>query len=312
MTSKPTIAALAAQNKQFVAKKAALYEKAARAEHKLNAAFGETSIFGTSINTMLDLTGEAEGTYGCLAYNGRELLVLYRHTGEDQYADAHGLGDDERGYSPRALVDCPPKWLDRLLSADLLESLFASLGAALKERENQLDQSHEALNAILAADSDEIEAQMTASLTALNSEAVAKNWQAALDATHLDTADALTRATTMLESVCAAILIERGVPLPTDKSLSPLLKECIKQLDLPKLPDLQDDLKKLLGGVTSICAGAAALRTHFGTAHGAQSHFAPLDAAFGVLAKNTCAAAAIFLIDQHKHGADPASKDAEH
>lgn len=36
-----------------------------------------------------------------------------------------------------------------------------------------------------------------------------------------------------------------------------------------------------------------------GTAHGATSHFfASLEAAFGVLAKNTCAAAANFLIDR--------------
>ncbi|AOI94078.1 hypothetical protein WS58_16500 [Burkholderia pseudomultivorans] len=182
-----------------------------------------------------------------------------------------------------------------------MQSLLANLGAELKRRQGEVDQSNAALDALLMAGSAEIESQMATSLSALNSEAVAKNWQAVLDATHLDTADALTRATTMLESVCTAILIERGIPLPADKSLSPLLKECIKRLEFPKLPDLQDDLRKLLGGVMSICGGAAALRTHFGTAHGANSHFAPLDAAFAVLAKNACAAAAIFLIDRHKH-----------
>ena len=146
---------------------------------------------------------------------------------------------------------------------------------------------------------------MAASLAVLNSEAVVQNWQAVLDATHLDTADALTRATTMLESVCTAILISRNNPLPKTKSLSPLLKACVNSLGLPDLPGLAGDMKQLLGGVTSICAGAATLRSHFGTAHGAQSNFAPLDTAFGVLAKNTCAAAAIFLIDRHKHGGSP-------
>ena len=191
------------------------------------------------------------------------------------------------------------------MAPEQIQSLLANLGAKLNKRQTRVRQSHAALDGILAADSAEIDAQMTTSLAELNSAAVARNWQAALDATHLDTADALTRATTMLESVCTAILIERGVSLPQDKSLSPLLKECVKCLSLPALPELGEDMKKLLGGVTSICAGAAALRTHFGTAHGAYSHFAPLDPAFGVLAKNTCAAAAIFLIDRHKHGDSP-------
>ncbi|WP_175719027.1 abortive infection family protein [Burkholderia anthina] len=300
-----SIQALAAQHKEIQAKKAALYEKAMQLEVDLNAAFGEGQIYATGDNTMLEYDAPDEGTYGHLCYDGDELRVQFRHTDDDLHDDSLGIAEDERGYRSRALSKIEPKWLDRLLGPEQLQSLFANLGAELNRRQGQVDQSHAVLDSILSAESAEINAQMTASLSALNSEAVAKNWQAALDATHLDTADALTRATTMLESVCAAILMERGVPLPADKSLSPLLKACINNLGLPDLPELQPDLKQLLGGIASIGGGAAALRTHFGTAHGATSHFAPLDAAFGVLSKNTCAAAAIFLIDRHKHSADP-------
>ncbi|OXI28265.1 hypothetical protein CFB89_33360 [Burkholderia sp. AU16741] len=303
---KKTIQALAAQHKEIQAKKATLYKKAMQLGADLNAAFGEGQIYASSDDTMLEFDAPGEGIYGRLCYDGEELRALYRHTDDDMQDQVMGTADDERSYRSKPLANCSQTWLNRLLAPEQLQSLLANLGAELNKRQGQVDQSHAALDSILEADSGEIESEMTTSLAALNNEAVTKNWQAALDATHQDTADALTRATTMLESVCSAILTERGVPLPKDKSLSPLLKACIENLGLPDLPQLQPDLKQLLGGVASICGGAAKLRTHFGTAHGATSHFAPLDAAFGVLSKNTCAAAAIFLIDRHKHGGDPA------
>lgn len=303
---KKTIQALAAQHKEIQAKKAALYEKAMQLGADLNVAFGEGQIYASSDDTMLEYDAPDEGIYGRLCYDGEELRTLYRHTDDDMQDQAMGTAEDERSYRSKALANCSQKWLDRLLAPTQLQSLLANLGAELNKRQSQVDQSHAALDSILEADSGEIEVEMTTSLVALNNDAVTKNWQAALDATHQDTADALTRASTMLESVCTAILTERGVPLPKEKSLSPLAKACVDNLGLPDLPHLVPDLKQLLGGVASICGGAAKLRTHFGTAHGATSNFAPLDAAFGVLAKNTCAAAAIFLIDRHKHGGDAA------
>lgn len=302
MTTNISIKALAAQHKAIQAKQSALYKKATQLEIDLNAAFGEGQIYAVSDNTMLEYDAPDEGVYGRLCYDGEGLKALYRHTDDDLEDYAHGVTEDERSYRSKALVNCSKEWLDRLLAPEQLQSLFANLGAELNKRQGKIDQSHAALDAMLAADSAEIEAQMSASVAAMNSDAVAQTWQDALDATHLETADALTRSTRMLESVCTAILRERDVELPKDKSLSPLLKACVNNLGLPDLPELQSDVKQLLGGVASICGGAAALRTHFGTAHGASSHFAPLDAAFGVLAKNTCAAAAIFLIDRHKNG----------
>ncbi|HDR9018048.1 TPA: abortive infection family protein [Burkholderia vietnamiensis] len=310
MTTENSIKALAALHQETQASRAGLFKKAKQLEADLNAAFGDGQIYVTGNDTMLEYDAPGEGVYGRLCYDGEELLVLYRHSDEDMSDDAMGLAQEERSYHRKLLANCSQLWLDRVLAIEPLQSLLANLGAELNKRKGYADQSHAALDSILSADSSEINDQMTASLAALNSDAVAKNWQDALDATHVETADALTRSTRMLESVCAAILRERGVALPKDKSLSPLLKECLSNLGLPSLPELQPDLKQLLGGVASICGGAAALRTHFGTAHGATSHFAPLDAAFGVLAKNTCAAAAIFLIDRHKNGDGQVSQKA--
>ncbi|RQZ31757.1 hypothetical protein DIE14_02300 [Burkholderia sp. Bp9017] len=294
------IRAAAAQHKRIEAKRGALVDDAGALLTELNEAFGDAPISGRSSIVTLEQIGLDDYVYGYLDYRDFELAVAYRTTEED-LADAH-LSDEERSYSFRHFSTVPRKWLESLMTEDGPTSLIQNITDRLDVQEGRVDRARAALQAIVAAESAEIEAQTTASMAALNSDAVAKNWQDALDASHVDTADALTRATRMLESVCAAILMERGVSLPKDKSLSPLLKACIDNLGLPDLPELQPDLKQLLGGIASICGGAAALRTHFGTAHGATSHFAPLDAAFGVLAKNTCAAAAIFLIDRHKNG----------
>ena len=181
-----------------------------------------------------------------------------------------------------------------------MASLFASIGTVLHERETQVDESLGALDKLLAAESAEIDTQMTDSLTKLNNDTLKQNWAEVLDATHLETADGLTRSSRMLEAVCTAILNERGVELPADKSLQPLLKACIKCLAWPKTKEALDDFNQLKGGVQSICNAVGSLRTHFGTAHGASSHLPPLDPEFGVLAKNACATAAIFLLSRHK------------
>ncbi|MBY8608167.1 abortive infection family protein [Burkholderia arboris] len=295
--------AFAAQHRRIEAKRDELIQRARAFHAEMNEAFASTKIVGRSVSVTLEEYGFGEAVYGCLSYGERGVQICHRTTEQDA-AEAF-VPPEHREDDVTSLEAASIEWLQLILTDETLESLFHDISDRLDAQVGPLDTSLHALQTILAAESAEIDTQMKASLTALASGAVAKNWEAALDATHMETADALTRATRMLESVCAAILIDRGVPLPSDKSLSPLLKACVNNLGLPDLPELQPDLKQLLGGVASICGGAAALRTHFGTAHGATSHFEPLDAAFGVLAKNTCAAAAIFLIDRHKHGDDP-------
>lgn len=301
---KNSIKSLSAQHKRVQAKRSALYEKAQDLAAALNEEFDRTGIYASSADTMLDQTGLGEGTYGRLSYDGEELRAIYRTTDEDLQDEAHGIPEEERGYHVRLLANCPPKWLDRLLAAETVDSLFASIGAELNQREGHVDQSLGALDKLLAAESAEIEEQMAVSLTELNNDTLNQNWAAVLDATHLETADGLTRSSRMLEAVCTAILNERGVQLPADKSLQPLLKACIKNLKWPAAKEALDDLNQLKGGVQSICNAVGSLRTHFGTAHGASSHLPPLDPEFGVLAKNACATVAIFLLSRHKQSGD--------
>lgn len=302
-----SIKALSAQHKRVQAKRATLFKKAYELSSALNEAFG-AGIYASSADTMLSQTGPGEGTYGRLAYDGEELRVLYRTTDEDQQDEAYGISEDERSYHSKPLSSSSPKWLDRLLASSSVDSLLASIRTVPNEGETQVDQSLGALDKLLAAESAEIEAQMTVSLGALNNDTLKRNWSAALDATYLEAADGLTRSSRMLEAVCTTILNERAVELPADKSLSPLLKACIKCLEWPEAAEALNDVNQLRGGVQSICNAVGSLRTHFGTAHGASSHRPPLDLEFGILAKNACATTTIFLLSRHKRSSGATSK----
>ncbi|WP_175836189.1 abortive infection family protein [Burkholderia multivorans] len=300
-----SINALGAQCKQIQAKKDLSYTKARQLEDDLNAAFDGTPIHGTSDDTMLELTGLAEGIYGRLCYDGEALRVLSRDTDDDLYDDAHGIAEDERHRRSRALDECDPKWLDRLLAPKLLESLYASLRAELDQREREVDQSLTALDTLLAAESAALSAQMAVTLDETDNAALIRNWSDALDATDLEPADGLTRSSRMLESVCTFILNERQVPLPDPRTMTTLAKACLDCLTWPTAGEARQDVNQLRGGVLSIMNAVGALRTHFGTAHGASSHLPPLDPAFSRLARNACATIAIFLIDRHQHGDVP-------
>jgi Abortive infection C-terminus len=55
---------------------------------------------------------------------------------------------------------------------------------------------------------------------------------------------------------------------PADKSLHPLWKVVQGHLGITPTAQLDDDLKRVLGGLASIVDGVGAFRTHAGDAHG--------------------------------------------
>ncbi|MDN7431412.1 abortive infection family protein [Burkholderia sp. AU45388] len=129
-----------------------------------------------------------------------------------------------------------------------------------------------------------------------------ENWNATGDALNLNPADGMTRASSFVEAVCAEILRERGVPLPDNKSMKPLIETVLATLPWPDDAQLLADVKRLTSGVSTVCQAIGTLRTHYGSAHGASTHLPPADPAYAMLTKNAGAAVAIFLLDRHRNG----------
>lgn len=117
-----------------------------------------------------------------------------------------------------------------------------------------------------------------------------------------DPEDTVTAACSLIEAVCRSILIELKLPLPPKKDIEGLLKSVQEPLGLaPGRTDLpmevEQDVRQILGGLTSVAKGVGALRTHGGDAHGREKGFKRIDARIARLALNAASTIALFLIE---------------
>ncbi|MBN8940643.1 MAG: abortive infection family protein [Rhizobiales bacterium] len=117
-----------------------------------------------------------------------------------------------------------------------------------------------------------------------------------------DPEDAVTAACSLVEAVGRSILIELGLPLPAKKDIDGLIRAVQEPLglspgrtDLP--PEVEQDIRQVLGGLTSVVKGIGALRTHGGDAHGREKGFRRIDPRIARLAINSAASAALFYIE---------------
>ena len=117
-----------------------------------------------------------------------------------------------------------------------------------------------------------------------------------------DPEDAVTSASSLLESLCRSILIEMSLPLPEKKDLASLYKAVREPLALSAARDdlpveISNDVRAILGGLTTIVQGVAALRTQAGDAHGRERGHPKIDERIARLALHTASAAALFLLE---------------
>jgi hypothetical protein len=90
----------------------------------------------------------------------------------------------------------------------------------------------------------------------------------ALENITTDPPASLTAACAIIESVCKIYIEEHNLTLPKDSSIKPLWATIATDLgfDASRIED--NDLRKVLTGLSSIVDGIGALRTHAGSAHG--------------------------------------------
>ncbi|KWF00489.1 hypothetical protein WL80_02530 [Burkholderia ubonensis] len=298
------IKARAAQLKRVQTKKEAVQASVRELADTLESELGHLQVSGESSIVRVEApSGVAEPPVElCWRFENHRLSVIARDETHHAFA----------GYFETTWTadQCPEYWLAPLVATDVVTSLIQNIGGdRLDDKEARLDGVLIAVRALLSAESAAIDAEMSESLDDVGDDNLLRLWQDAVDATHVDSADALTRCSRFLEATCAKILRERDVPLPKDKSMSPLVKACLDTLAWPDAKEAEGDVRQLLGGIQSICNGIGALRTHFGTAHGASSHLPPLDPGYAVLVKHATVAAAHFLLNRHQASRPAARAD---
>lgn len=134
-----------------------------------------------------------------------------------------------------------------------------------------------------------------------------------------DPEDAVTAACSLIEAVCRSILIELGLSLPSRKDVDGLIRAVQEPLGLSPgrtdLPlEMEQDIRQILSGLTSVAKGVGALRTHAGDAHGREKGYKRIDARIAQLSLNAAMTLALFLIEtweRKEHRALPQHGDSE-
>ncbi|WLE64100.1 abortive infection family protein (plasmid) [Burkholderia plantarii] len=294
-----TLRALADQRQRLSEKSGAVRERCKKLSEELSAAVGLLPMCAWS-EAVTVVKGDADSYVRArLFYADGKLSVLSRTSRDDQVDDEEGIREADRSWDNYSLAKCPSAWLELLLVDQVLDSLLVDIKAGLDSLEAKLDGSLSATSRALASEAADIDLEMGANAAVAGDTDLPRLWREAVDATHRDSADALTRCSRFLEAVCSKILRERGVALPKDKSMQPLVKSCLDAFNWPDERQAEADVRQLLGSIQGVCGAIGTLRTHYGTAHGASAHLPPLDPGYAVFVKQATMAAATFLLDRH-------------
>lgn len=109
---------------------------------------------------------------------------------------------------------------------------------------------------------------LTAILKARDLGEVDKEFERSLAHVESDPPAAVAAACSILESLFKIYIGDNGLDLPSDQSLKPLWKAVSKHLGFDPSAVEDEDIKKILSGMTSVVDGIGSLRTHRSTAHG--------------------------------------------
>ncbi|MCH8241848.1 MAG: abortive infection family protein [Planctomycetes bacterium] len=142
-----------------------------------------------------------------------------------------------------------------------------------------------------------VTAQLEEALESLDFDSVKADFDRALAQADTDPAMANASACSSVESVCKCLLDEMGKAYPKNQDIKHLCAAVSKELDLtPGRPDLDQDVRQILGGLTSVTGGIGALRTHEG-AHGKGKGIRRIDSRIARLAINAASTIVLFFIE---------------
>lgn len=127
--------------------------------------------------------------------------------------------------------------------------------------------------------------------------AVDAEFKRTMDNIESDPPASLTGACAIVEALCKAYIKEEQLDLPKEQTIKPLWNVVKKNLGLNPEHIEDQDLLKVLSGLSSIVDGLGALRTHAGSAHGRSSTCYRLEPRHVRLAVHSAHTLVTFLIE---------------
>lgn len=124
-----------------------------------------------------------------------------------------------------------------------------------------------------------------------------KEFYRAINSIESDPAAGLTASCAIVESLCKIYIEDEKLSMPSDQSIKPLWKIINQHLGFDPASIIDDDIKRILSGLTSVVDGLGALRTHRGTAHGQGRKPYRIEARHARLATHAAHTLCVFVIE---------------
>ena len=98
--------------------------------------------------------------------------------------------------------------------------------------------------------------------------ALGNEFERCMENVETDPPAAITAACSILESLCKVYIEDNRLEMPNRLTIAPLWRVVSKHIGFDPSAIEDDDIKRILSGLTSVVEGVGSLRTHAGSAHG--------------------------------------------
>jgi len=276
------------------------FDKLIQLQDILSNSLDGIEVFARSDKVTLEMLSEDDWIYGYLSYSNGKLEVAFRSTEDDFIDSMKNVPSEYWNYDVKELDACPIKWLERLSTEKSINNLLKSIEKSLDNIEDESQTSIKSLEVVLESQSNVISDDAISVLKEFDDDNLHRDWLKARSMIQMDPSDSITRTSSYLESVCRKILSDQNVDLPQKKDISNLVSATVNIIKISEDREAKNDLKQLFGGIKSIFQSIGALRTHFGSAHGASPRDYEIDQHCARLASDAAAAVSIFLLQRYK------------
>lgn len=287
------IAILRARSQERQARDEELRTRLKEFEILLREAGGEKTAHGSSQSCTLQEYGDGDYCYGYLIFDGT-LLTAYRTTEDDisEQDEQHGGNFDVMD-----LDRCPPAWLRALAVPSVMDSLATSLITNFEAEIAASVRGVRSVEAMANLPLRELEVGIIDVATKLGYGKVLEQWRKAQAALAVDPAEAITRASQLIETLCKHILDAKNQPVKGASDVQDLFKAATKFLDLTPDPKAEEALTRMISGLVTVVLNIGTLRNHSGIAHGATPKSEPVTFSQARLGVNAAGVLATFLMD---------------
>lgn len=118
----------------------------------------------------------------------------------------------------------------------------------------------------------------------------------ALEGATADPAQAVTAACALLEALFKVYIEDEGLEMPSNQTVKPLWVVVQRSLALDPARVEDEDIRRILSGMTSLVDGIGSLRTHAGSAHGRGRQAYRVHERHAMLAVNAASTLATFVL----------------